>query len=751
MEKNIFVIKRSGERQPFSPVKIKKVLKWAAEGIEGIDFDEVSSHFEFNYTTDGISTEDLHNSLIESCIDLISEEFPDYQLVAGRLLNYSLRKKVWGGINPPRLIDIIRQNVKLGYYDSKIFEKYAVRDINKINEFIDHSRDLNFVHSGIKQLVDKYLVQDRQTKEIFETPQFAYVLVAMTLFSEEKDDRIAWVKKAYDYFSTFKINLATPVIAGARTSLRSFASCALFSIGDSLKSIGTHDYLLKKASASRYGLGFNISRMRPINAKIRHGDVLHTGLVPYLKNFESGVKSCHQNGLRGASATVFINWWHMQVKDVLSLKNNALPDEKAVRHLDYCLCFSRLLRERIKARENITLFNPNEVPELIENFGSPDWNEMYKKRESDPTVSKKVIPAMDLMLSYARERLATGRIYSLDVDNVNEQSPFKDFISQSNLCLEVLHPVIPSEKWDDPNGLIGVCILSAINALNVSDEEFESVCEVTVRMLDNLIDYQSYFDLAAENFAKKYRSLGIGTFNFAAYMADQKIRYEDSNAATVAARLAEKISYYSIKASIKLAKERGSFEYFDKTKWKEGSLPIDRYNKSIDFFVDSNLQLDWESLRQDLLKYGIRNSTLTAYMPVESSSVITGSTSGLEPIRDYIISKNSKAGGLTFVAPKLKENKDYYTLAFDLRDTYTLAKIYAGINKFTCMSISANTYLNVAHYDDKEIPLSTIILDTLNFFEMGGKTQYYCNTEDGAGSDENYSEGSGCSSGACTL
>lgn len=434
MKKDIFVIKRSGEKEKFNPQKINRVLKWAAENT-GVDTDLILQHFEFNYTSDGISTTAINNSLIDSCVDLISIDCPDYQIVAGRLLNYSLRKSVWGGANPPRLLDLIKSNIKLGYYDKNILDLYSTKEINKINEFIDHGRDLNFVHAGIKQLIDKYLVQDRKTGEIFETPQFVYVLVAMTLFSNEKKDRIAWVKKAYDCFSEFKINLATPVIAGARTPLRSFASCALFSVDDTLCSIGAIDYLLKKASASRYGLGLDISRMRPLNAKIRHGDVLHTGLVPYLKSFESGIKSCHQNGLRGSSMTVFLNWWHQQIEDVLVLKNNSLPDERSVRFLDYCLCFSDLLIDRVKRKQHITLFNPHETPELVDNFGLPGWDDMYCARENDPSVSKKSIPAMSLMTTYAKERLGTGRIYSLHAENCNRYTPYNQRVSQSNLCV----------------------------------------------------------------------------------------------------------------------------------------------------------------------------------------------------------------------------------------------------------------------------------------------------------------------------
>lgn len=881
MNKDFFVIKRSGEREKFSHHKINKVLKWACEGLD-VDAQKISEHFQFNYTSDGITTNAINESLVEACLDLITEQTPDYQYVAGRLLNYSLRKSVWGGSNAPRLIDVIKQNIKLGNYDKSILDDYSLRDINKINEFIDHSRDFNFTHAGIKQMMDKYLVQNRKTKEIFETPQFAYVLVAMTLFAKEEKNRIQWIKKAYNYYSSWKINLATPVIAGARTPLKSFASCALFAVGDSLDSIGTTDYLLKKASAARYGLGLDISRIRNLGAPIRHGDVLHTGLVPYLKNFESGIKSCHQNGIRGASGTVFINWWHAQVEDVLVLKNNALPDEKAVRFLDYCLIFSDLLIERVKSKGKITLFNPKDVPELVDNFGLPGWDDMYLKRESDSSIYKKEISAIDLMTAYAKERLGSGRIYSMHIENSNKYSPFKNRVGQSNLCvapetmlltsdgykpifeldgqeievwngdnwskaivsktgihqklikvvlgdgktldcteyhkfyirkdgdvrevranelkpndilipdgykntgsfidediyvdnifdlgryddtycvnepinhkavfngiltgncMEVTHPTIPPEKWNDENALTGVCILAGVNALYVKDDEFESVCEVTVRMLDNLISYQTYFDKSAENFATKYRSLAIGTLNFAALLAEKQTKYDWVDAPKIAAEFAEKLSYYSIKASISLAKERGNFEYFSKTKWADGELPIDRYCELVDEFIDPP-KLDWESLRVELKQFGIRNSTLTSYMPVESSSIISSSTSGLEPIRSYIVSKTSKAGKVTVIAPNIVKNKEYYSLAFDL-PIEAMRKIYAAVNKFTCMSISANNYVNVAHYDNKQIPLSVVVKDTLEFFKLGGKTQYYFNTEDDSGESDG-----GCSSGACSI
>ncbi len=877
------IVKRNGHKESFDYKKIEKVIHWAVKGIENVNAEELLAGAKITFFN-GITTKEIHQAVIETAVNFITVEKPNYQYVASRLLNYSLRKSVWGGKHAPRLLDMIKDNLARGFYDKFLIEKYSVKEINKISEFIDHERDFSFTHGGLRQLIDKYLVQDRQTKEVFETPQFVYVLVAMTLFADEKKNRMEWIKKAYDYFSTFKINLATPVIAGCRTPLRSYASCALFNVGDSLDSIGTHDYLFKKASAARYGLGLNISAMRPVGAKIRHGDVLHTGLVPYLKNFEAGILSSHQNGLRGSSGTVFINFWHYEVEEVCGLKNNALPDDKAVRFLDYCVCMSGLFLDRVKNNEEITLFNPHEVPDLLEKFGTREWNDLYVKREGDETIKmKKKISARKLMGVIAKQRLETGRIYVMFADNANQHGSFKETVQQSNLCVtgdtvigvyqpdglmkniridslsaydfskdfvyvlardfetgldgfhkinnfaqtgnaievieisdesgrvlrctpeheiftqnrgyvkaealqaqdilvinkpcyssssgltvvkksilqepvyditvervsnfyannilvhncvEVIQPTKPSEKWNDENGLIGVCILSALNPYNIKDEEYESVCEVAVRMLDNLIDYQSYFDIAAKNFATKYRSLGIGTINFAGWMAKNKTRYISENAPNLAASFAEKLSYYCIKASIGLAKERGKCEYFDKTRWADASLPIDHYSKSVDEFVTQPLKLDWEGLRAELKKHGIRNASLTCHMPCESSASISGSTSGLEPIRDYIVAKISRAGKLVSVAPDIEKYKEYYTLAFDMVDNDALLKIYAAIGKFTDMSISANTYLNVSHYENKQIPLSTVIKTIFNAHSYGLKTLYYNNTEDAGGEQD---------------
>lgn len=750
MSISINIIKRNGRKEQFDFKKIKKIISWATNGIEDVSGDAVFDNSKISFY-EGITSKEIHSTVIESAVNLISIEEPNYQYVAGRLLNYSLRKEVWGSKSAPRLIDLVKTNVERGFYDKQLLEKYSVKELNKINDFIEHDRDFLFTHGGIKQLMDKYLVQNRKTKEIVETPQFLYALVAATLFiNEDKDVRLKWVKKAYDYFSSFKINLATPVLAGARTPLQSYASCALFNVDDTLDSIGAHDYLFKKASASRYGLGLNVSRIRPINAKIRNGDVLHTGLVPYLKNFESGIKSCHQNGIRGASGTVFVNDWHPQVEEVVVLRDNALPDDRAVRHLDYSVCMSRLFIERMKKNEDYTLFNPHEVKELTNKFGLEESRKLYLDAEKNPELETKVkINARKLMTTIAKQRLETGRIYTSFVENMNEHNPFKEAIQQQNLCQEVAQPTISSQKWNDPNALVGVCILAAINPYDIKDDvEFEDVASVAVRMLDNLIDIQGYFDLAAKNFATKYRSLAIGTLNFAAYMARNKTLYIDKEAPNVAARLAEKISYYTIKASIGLAKERGKLEFYEKTKWADGILPIDHYKKTIDEFVTEPLNLDWEILRTELKQHGIRNSTLTAYMPVESSSVVSGSTSGIEPIRDYMVSKLSRMGKTIVIAPDVKKYKDYYTLAFDMKNNDGLLKVYAAINKFTDMAISANTYVNVAHYENKQIPLSVIVQDICKAENWGLKSLYYNNCEDGSHTKE---EESSCAGGACKL
>lgn len=919
--KNV-VVKRSGEIQEYDQNKIIKMLTWATEGLDA-EIDVILAHFSVLYTNNQTTTVAIHKNLVSAAMDQVSIETPDYEIVAGRLYNLALRKEVWGGINPPRLLDLIKSNVEKGFYTPELLEKYSDCEINKINEFIKHDLDFELPYSAINQIEAKYLVQDRKTGQRLETPQFAYVLVAMTIMmGEDKKRRFKLIKKAYEKFSQRKINLATPVFGKARTKEKSFASCCLLEVDDTSSSIMASTSLMHFATVNSYGLGVNVSKIRPKGSKIRGGTVIHTGLQPYLKQFESVVAACHQNGIRGGAGTIFINWWHSEILDVLALKDNMLPDNQAVRGLDYALVTSRLLWDRIANKEDITLFNPNEVKHLIEAFGSEDFDDLYLLAEKNPDLEKKTIKATTLMSVFLKQRGATGRIYLFDIDNANEQSPFKERVKQSNLCvtgsqwaltsngfervrdlyedgnelvlfdgekkvsaspmklveknadvyvvklkngleheitsyhklvklegstkkqtecknltvgdfveiqgkssgfdydissaqeecfelklpilldkepldtinkfdhkneggsifveiesitykgkedvycttvdsedhlwvcngfitsncLEITQPTKPCSHQNDPNGLIGVCILSAINPLAIKDEkDWEETLEVAVRFLDNLIDYQNYFDLAAENFAKKYRSLGIGMFNFAAYLAEKKIKFNSEEAVREAGIVAEKLSYYAIKASIKLAKERGKFEFFEKTKWSDGELPIDRYNNYIDSKLD-NLHLDWEYLRSELKTHGIRNSTLIAYMPVESSSIATGCTSGIEPIKSPIVLKSSRVNSVTQLAPNLKKNKDFYVSAYDIKNNNLLSDIYLAFNKFTCMSISMNHFVSKEDYDGS-IPLSVLMKDMFYFVKNGGITMYYLNTDDNASSKDDF----GCTSGGCKL
>lgn len=744
------VVKRSGEIQEYDQTKIEKLLNWATDGLDGVDISTILAHFSVVYVNNQTSTVSIHNNLVKAAMDLVSEDTPNYEFVAGKLYNLALRKEVWGGINAPRLIDLIKNNTKRGFYSKDILEKYSRREINKINEFINHDLDFDLPYSAINQISSKYLFQDRQTKDKFETPQFVYALVAMTLFMDEDPKvRLDWVKRAYHQYSNKIINLATPIFSKARTKSKSFASCALIEMDDTSESIMATSSLAHFATVNSYGLGINVSNVRPKNAKIRSGETLHTGLQPYLRQVESVVAACHQNGIRGGAGTIFINWWHYEIEDVLQLKDNLLTDELAVRKLDYALVTSRLLRERFKNKEDITLFNPHEVPELLETFGDyKAFKKAYEIAEKKEGLMKKVVNARKVFGTFIKQRSSTNRIYVYDIDNGNEQSPFKEKIKQSNLCLEVTQPTKPCSKLNDPNGLIGVCILSAINPLPLKTEaDWEESLEVAVRMLDNLISYQDYFDTAAERFAKNYRSLGIGIFNYAAYLASKGIKYNTQEAVLESAKVAEKLSYFAVKASIKLAKERGSFEWFDKTKWYDGELPIDRYNKNVDAILGgNNLQYNWEDLRALLKKHGLRNSTLIAYMPVESSSIATGCTSGIEPIKNAIVGKSSRVNSVTQVAPNYAKWKDSYVKAYDIKDNTIISNIYLAFNKFTCMSLSMNHFVSTSEFSGA-IPASAMAKDALYFIENGGITMYYLNTNDNAANEEDF----GCSSGGCKL
>tara|TARA_R110000824_G_scaffold32413_1_gene104684 strand:+ start:1884 stop:4112 length:2229 start_codon:yes stop_codon:yes gene_type:complete len=740
------VKKRSGECEQYDVEKIHKVVEWATDGISGVSFSDIEMNANLSLT-DGISTDDIHKILIKSANDLISTTAPNYQYVAARLLNMQLRKEVWGyGDQPTDFLLFLERNVDNAVYDPTILEKWDAENIELLGKYINHGRDDLFTYAGLQQMIDKYLVKNRSTGRIYETPQFAYMCIAMCLF-----DNIAEVKKAYDCYSTFKINLPTPIMAGVRTNIRQFSSCVLVDVDDNLDGIFSSIHAVGKYTARRAGIGLNIGRMRPMNSPIRGGEVIHTGVIPYLKNFESAVKSTSQNGLRGGSATVHVPFWHFEIEDILVLKNNAGTDDNRVRKLDYSIQFCKLFYDRLIANEDITLFSPHEAKGLYEAFGdNKKFQELYLKYENARSLKfKKKIPARQLAQVFARERLETGRIYSMNIDSANEHGSWDIPCYMSNLCQEIIHPTKPIQSIDDPDGEIGICILSALNLLELSsDKDIEDACRMAVRTLEAVIDYQDYPVLAGENFTKNRRSLGIGITNLAGFLAKNKIGYGDDQALELVHEIMEQIQWNLISASCDLAKEKGACEKFADTKYSKGLLPIDWYKKSVDELVQPKYNMDWEDLRKRVKKHGLRHSTLSAIMPCESSSVIQNSTNGIEPVRSLLLYKKAKNGVLKQLVPNYRNRKNYYTIAWEMTDNKGMMNIAAVIQKFVDMSMSTNLYYNYSHYEDGNIPLSVLIKDQIYGYKYGLKNFYYANTPDGDGDTE---KDMGCDSGACAI
>jgi len=740
------VTKRNGKKEEFAVEKIHKVVEWATKGINGVSFSDIEMNANLSLY-DGITSDQIHKILIKSANDLISKSNPNYQYVAAKLLNMQLRKEVWGyGDQPTDFLLFLQRNVDNGIYDPAILDKWDESQVDSLGKYINHSRDDLFTYAGLQQMIDKYLVKNRSKGSIYETPQFAYMCIAMCLF-----DTMDEVKKAYDCYSTFKINLPTPIMAGVRTNIRQFASCVLVDVDDNLDAIFSSIHAVGKYTARRAGIGLNIGRMRPINSPIRGGEVIHTGVIPYLKNFESAVKSTSQNGLRGGSATVHIPFWHYEIEDILVLKNNAGTDDNRVRKLDYSIQFCKLFYDRLIKNEDITLFSPHEAKELYESFGDNEkFEELYLKYEGKKTFKfKKKIPARKLAEIFARERLETGRIYSMNIDNANEHGSLSVPCHMSNLCQEIIHPTNPIQSIDDPEGEIGICILSALNLLELtSEKDVEEACRMAVKTLDAVIDYQNYPVLAGETFTKNRRSLGVGVTNLAGFLAKNKLKYEDPEALELIHETMEQIQWNLISASCELAEEKGKCPKFDETKYSEGLLPIDWYKKSVDELVKPNYNMDWEGLRKRIKKHGLRHSTLSAIMPCESSSVIQNSTNGIEPVRSLLTHKKAKNGVLKQLVPNYHMRKNYYTLAWDMQDNISMMNVAAVIQKFVDMSMSTNLYYNYAHYEDGNIPLSVLIKDQIYGYKYGLKNFYYANTPDGDGETEKEMT---CEGGACSI
>ncbi|HHX2502695.1 class 1a ribonucleoside-diphosphate reductase subunit alpha [Neisseria mucosa] len=754
---NIKVTKRDGRLEDIDLDKIHRVVTWAAEGLQNVSVSQVElkSHIQFY---NGIRTDDIHETIIKAAADLISQDTPDYQYLAARLAIFHLRKIAYGEFEPPHLYDHVKKLTEAGKYDRHIIADYSREEFDELNAYIDHSRDMTFSYAAVKQLEGKYLVQNRVTRQIYETPQFLYILVAMCLFSKyPKETRLDYVKRFYDAVSTFKVSLPTPIMSGVRTPTRQFSSCVLIECDDSLDSINATTSAIVKYVSQRAGIGINAGRIRGLGSEIRGGEAQHTGCIPFFKMFQAAVKSCSQGGVRGGAATLFYPLWHIEAESLLVLKNNRGVEDNRIRQLDYGVQINRLLYTRLIKGGNITLFSPNEVPGLYDAFfaDQDEFERLYTQYEQDPNIRKRTLPATELFSTLMQERAGTGRIYIQNVDHCNTHSPFDPRVApvhQSNLCMEIALPTKPLDNINDPNGEIALCTLSAFNlgALNNLDE-LEELADLTVRALDALLDYQDYPVAAARTATMNRRTLGIGVINYAYYLAKNGVRYSDDSALGLTHRTFEAMQYYLLKASVNLAKEYGACPLFNQTVYSQGKLPIDTYKKDLDAVCNEPLHYDWESLRADIVKYGLRNSTLTALMPSETSSQIANATNGIEPPRGLVSVKASKDGILKQVVPEFETLKDAYETLWQLPGNEGYLKLVGVMQKFVDQSISANTAYDPNKFEGSKVSMKQMLKDLLTAYKYGVKTLYYHNTRDGADDTQADIQDDGCAGGACKI
>ena len=733
----IQIKKRDGRLEPLDIDKIHFVVEEACEGLSGVSSSQIEINANIQFY-DGMTTKEVQQILVRSANDLISLEAPNYQYAAARLLSYDVRKEAHGQYEYIPLLKLIMRNIRVGVYDKAIVEQFNKTEIKKMNTWIKRDRDLDFTYAGLRQVVDKYLVQDRSTGALYETPQDMYMMIAATLFANyPKKNRMSYIKKYYDAISTFKINIPTPVMAGVRTPIRQFASCVLVDSDDTLPSIFSSDMAIGLYVARRAGIGINAGRIRGINSKIRGGEVQHTGVVPFLKKFESTVRCCTQNGVRGGNATVHFPIWHQEIEDILVLKNNKGTEDNRVRRMDYSIQISKLFYERFINEDDITLFSPHEVPGLYDAFGTDKFDALYKKYEKDESIPRKTIGAQELFFDLLKERAETGRIYIMNMDHANSHSSFKDKVSMSNLCQEITLPTTPIQGIDDDKGEIALCILSAINVGQLNNlDSLENLCDLAVRSLDEIIDYQDYPVKAAEVSTKARRSLGIGYIGLAHYLAKQGYKYSDKGAWESVDRLTEAFQYYLLRASCNLAEEKGKCDGFDRTKYADGLLPIDHYKKEVDEIVPHKQRMAWESLRKDIAKYGLRHSTLSAQMPSESSSVVSNETNGIEPPRALLSIKKSKKGPLKQIAPGFPKLRNDYTLLWEMPNNEGYINVVAMMQKYFDQAISGNWSYNPLQFENNEVPLSAMAQDMLMAYKLGWKTSYYQNTYDFKGEEE---------------
>jgi ribonucleoside-diphosphate reductase alpha chain len=756
MNKNLFVTKRNGKRESIDLEKIHRVITWAAEGLNNVSVSQVelNSHIQFY---DGIRTDDIHETIIKAAADLISEASPDYQYLAAHLAVFHLRKKAYQRFTPPSVFEHVSKMCSKGKYDAQLLEDYSKQEFEEMETFIQHNRDLTFSYAAVKQLEGKYLVQNRVSGKIYESAQFLYMLVAASLFSNyDKSVRLNFVRRFYDATSTFKISLPTPIMAGVRTPTRQFSSCVLIETGDNLDSINATASAIVKYVSQRAGIGINAGRIRALGSQIRGGEAFHTGCIPFYKYFQTAVKSCSQGGVRGGAATIFYPIWHLEVESLLVLKNNRGIEENRVRHLDYGVQLGRLFYQRLIEQKSITLFSPSDVPGLYDAFfeDQDEFERLYNLYENDKNIRQKKISAVELFSLLMQERASTGRIYIQNVDHCNTHSPFDSKVApirQSNLCLEIALPTKPLSNINDEEGEIALCTLSALNLGAIDSlDELEELADLSVRALDNLLDYQDYPIKAAENSSMARRTLGIGVINYAYYLAKNGVKYSDGSANNLTHKTFEAIQFYLLKASNKLAKERGVCPKFNETRYAQGILPLDTYKKSLDAITDEPYHLDWEGLRSDIVKHGLRNSTLSALMPSETSSQISNATNGIEPPRGFVSVKASKDGILKQVVPEFEKYKDNYELLWNIPDNQGYLELVGIMQKFVDQAISANTSYDPKNFTDGKVSMTLLLKDLLMAYKLGVKTLYYHNTRDGA-DDSNVIEEEDCEGGACKI
>lgn len=757
---DILVQKRDGRLEKIDLDKIHRVIEWAAEGLDNVSVSqvEISSHIQFY---DKITTKSIHETIIKSAADLISAATPDYQYLAARLAIFHLRKIAFGQFEPPHLFDHVTKLTQEGRYDAHILQDFSKEEFDTLNNYIDHNRDLSFAYAAVKQMEGKYLVQDRVTKQVFESPQFLYMLVGMCLFASydkqyDKAARLDYIKRFYDTTSTFKISLPTPIMSGVRTPSRQFSSCVLIECDDSLDSINATTSAIVRYVSQRAGIGVNAGRIRALGSPIRGGEAQHTGCIPFYKLFQTAVKCCSQGGVRGGAATLFYPIWHLEVENLLVLKNNRGVEDNRVRHMDYGVQINKTIYQRLIKNQNVTLFSPSDVPGLYDAFfaDQAEFERLYEQYEQDDSIRKRSVPAQELFSLMMQERASTGRIYVQNVDHCNTHSPFDPSVApirQSNLCMEIALPTQPLDNINDESGEIALCTLSGINLGEINQlEDIKEPAELIVRALDALLDYQDYPVIAAKNGSMKRRTLGIGVINYAYYLAKNGTKYSDPKALGLTHRTFEALQYYLLVASNKLAKEQGACPAFGDTTYSQGILPIDTYKADIDAICNEPLQLDWEALRHDIKTHGLRNSTLTALMPSETSSQIANATNGIEPPRGLVSVKASKDGILKQVVPEIDKLKDQYELLWQMPNNKGYLSLVAIMQKFIDQSISANTNYDPTKFEDSRVPMKVMIQDLLMAYKLGVKTLYYHNTRDGANDAQDDLE-NGCAGGACTL